>query len=88
MTMLWWNADAAKLALFNRRAAARLLVRLGPRKFAKISQRRAHEKSALSNGCGLCGKIDNYYAGGMFAIPGTIGSRSFALIPVESRAVR
>jgi len=85
MPMLRWNADAAKLALLHRSAPARLLVRLGPRKFAKISQWRAHETSAPPNGYG---KIDNYYAGGIFAIPGTIGSRSFALIPVESRAVR
>ena len=30
----------------------------------------------------------NNYAGGIFAIAGTIGSRLSALIPVESRAVR
>ena len=42
--MLRWNADGAKLALLDRSTAGRLLARLRPRKFAKVSQRRAHEK--------------------------------------------
>jgi len=87
--MLRCNTDGAKLALLDRSTPGRVLARLRPRKFAKISQRRAHEKkSALPSGCGHCGEVHNYYAGGIFAIPGTIGSRLSALIPVESRALR
>lgn len=41
--MLWRNANAAQLALLNRRASSRLVVRLDPGKLAKISQGRAHE---------------------------------------------
>jgi hypothetical protein len=44
MTVLRWNSVGAKLALLDRSTAGRLPARLPPRKFAKISQRRAHGK--------------------------------------------
>ena len=43
--MLRCNTDGAKLALLDRSTPGRVLARLRPRKFAKISQRRAHEKN-------------------------------------------